>query len=100
MAIEGMPWSRQRLQDLISYLRRAGHPDQAGASPRPRVTVRAAATVVSALEQELDRVAEEVLDLFAELRVLLEVGVGVEDLLGDARAPRSRSARRAGGDRA
>ena len=46
----------------------------------------------SALEEELDGVAEEVLDLFAQLLVALEVGVGVEDLLGDRRGPRSRSA--------
>src|SRR5262249_14369904 len=37
----------------------------------------------SALEQELDRVAQHVLDLLAQLGVLGERGVVVEDLLGN-----------------
>src|SRR5207244_2558518 len=41
-----------------------------------------AETPSSALEEELDGVAEEVLDLLAQLPVVLELGVGVEDLLG------------------
>ena len=70
------------------------------ASARPVLRVGHLLQRCSALEQELDGVAEEVLHLFAELRVLLEVGVGVEDLPRRRRAPRSRSARPAGAARA
>src|SRR4051812_18276928 len=53
-------------------------------SPRGLLTGRAFRERRSRLEQEVDGVAEEVVDLVAKLRVGAEVGIGVEDLLRDA----------------
>ena len=47
----------------------------------PRVGSR---SLISDLEQELDGVAEQVLDLLAELRMRDEIGIGVEDGLGSS----------------
>src|SRR4051812_19344011 len=76
MSLVGRTWSpsgatRRRPRALPAITRR----------PRGRLTT--APGTGSRLEQEVDRVAEEVVDLVAQLGVGTEIGIAVEDLLGD-----------------